>query len=207
MQNVTEDLICKTNVTFWSKLWHKDLIHRFEQQFPVGLWYEDNYFYFTLAPFARKIAFLPEEKINYLQRSGSITAYKEHPKILDKIRIADAILNFYQKHPLPPNLKRTELIAFEDCLFSGLDSTISEAYRTKLLKMAQTVAKNSGLIKQYPQRFRFLKKTPWYLTPFIKHTIKKSYYGLPGFPLIKINRRDNLETIRILGIKIKTRAL
>lgn len=207
VQDVTEDLIRKTNVTFWSKLWRRDLIERFALRFPVGLWYEDNYFYFTLAPFARKIAFLPEEKINYLQRRGSITSHKEHPKVYDKLRIAAAIEFFYIQHPLPHHLKKVALYAFEDCFYCGYVQATSETYRINFLKMASRIANSCDLIKQYPQRIRFLKKIPWYLKLFIKHTLRKSYYGLPGIPVLTISRRNKEEIIRLFGIKINKKQI
>lgn len=200
-QPVTPELVRYTNATFWSKLWRKSLIDHFQQTFPVGLRYEDNYFWYTLAPFARRIAFAPDEKIYYIQRSGSIMSDTTSPKLLDRLSIAQAILDFYHQHPLPNHFLPLDLLVFEECFFET-QKTIPDTLRPSFHRTAQLVAEQSGLIRRYPERLRFLKRRPCYLKPFVKHSPRKSYYGLPGLPLLTITRRGDEQTIRFLCIKI-----
>ena len=205
-QPPTLDLIRYTNVTFWSKLWRSSLISRFHQRFPLGLWYEDTFFWYTLAPFARNIAFLPDMKYMYIQRGGSITSHTSSPKSLDRIAIAQAILAFYRSHSLPPHLQGIDYIAFTECYRSTLDK-LPDTLRPSFHRTAQLVAEQSGLIRRYPERLRFLKRIPCYLKPFVKHSPRKSYYGLPGLPLLTITRRGDEQTTRLLGIKLNKKKI
>ncbi len=205
-QTPTPELIRYTNVTFWSKLWRKSLIERFQQTFPVGLRYEDTYFWYTLAPFARRIAFAPDEKIYYLQRPGSIMSDKSSPKLLDRLAIAQAILEFYRQHTPPPHLQGVDYIAFTDCYQSALVE-LSDTLHPSFHRTAQQVAEQSELIRRYPERLRFLTRIPWYLKPFVKHSPRKSYYGIPGLPLLTITRRGDEQTTRLLGIKLNKKKI
>ena len=201
---VSLDLIQQINVTFWNKLWRKQLIDRFQQRFPVGLCHEDNYFWFTLAPFARSIAFAPERKIYYLQRFGSIMSEikSNEDKMLDRLRVVEAVQIFHQEHPLPEPMQKAELIAFENSFYAGMAANPVQ-FRQSFWSKAQHIATKYGLIRQYRQRLRFLSPIPWWLRPFVRHKISKSYYGLPGLPIITIVRYENKELFRLFGLKIK----
>ena len=197
------DLISQSPVTFWDKLWRKSLIDRFNCRFPVGLWYEDTYFYYALAPFARKISYRPDKKYHYVRRGGSIMSEStsSNPKLFDRLRIALATLDFYKENPLPENFQKMKLIAFSTNFFSSLE-LISQDCMKAYLDMAREVALQHDLLKEYPQQLRFLNKVPWWLRPFVRHKISKSYYGLPGLPIVTIIRHKDKQIIRILGIKI-----
>ncbi len=202
------DIISRTPVTFWNKLWRKSFIDRFNFRFPVGLWYEDACFYFALAPFARGITYLSEKKYHYVRRSGSVMSQTvaDNPKLFDRLRIAQATLDFYQQHPLPEELQKMRLVAFYSIFASSVELLSHDAAKAYFEK-AHDIALQYGLLEQYFRQLRFLNTPPWYLKPFVKHKISKSYYGLPGFPLLTISRRNEYEIIRLLGIKIKKRAL
>lgn len=203
VKEVNTKLIKKSPVVFWNKLWRKSLIERYNCRFPTGLLYEDTYFYYALAPFARRIAYLPDKKYVYIQRSGSImseTRGKSH-RSLDRLHIARHTLNFFESHPLPEFLRDIRLIAFTENFFSNL-LMLPDGLYASYINEAQKIAYQYNLIPQYGAKLRFLKRTPWYLKPFVRHSIKKSYYGFLGVPIITIIRHQNAEIFRLFGIKI-----
>lgn len=206
--NITEpsnDILAHMPVTFWDKMWRRSFVEHYHVRFPVGLWYEDTYFFFALAPFARKISFRPEKKYNYLRREGSIMSKTnaKTPKTLDRLRIADAILDFYHHHPLPPEMRKIRLFSFIVNFFSDLPS-VPDAHMKQYMQLASDIAYQYELITEYPAQIRYLKRVPWWLKLFVKHKINKSYYGLPGLRLIKITRFGEREIIRFLGIKVRS---
>ena len=192
--------------SFWNKLWRRKLVKQYCGSFPVGLWFEDVYFYWTLAPFARKISYRPEKKYNYIRHGCSIMskAYNAYPKIFDYLEIAKRIQEFYLAHPLPEHLKHLRLFTFIVNFSAPLEYTLKDKMQA-YWREAYTIARQYGLIRQYPAELRFLKPVPWFLRLFVKHKTSKSYYGLPGLPLLTITRKAQKEEFRFLWIKICSR--
>ena len=204
VQEVSTELIQNSPVIFCSKLWRKSLIDRFNCRFPKGLLYEDTFFFFALAPFARHISYMPDMKYMYIQRQDSIMGETraKSPRSLDRLHIAKHTLDFYESHPLPAHLQELRLTAFIANFLSNiriLPDGLYEAY----INMAREIATQYKLLAQYKSRLRFLQCPPWWLKPFVRHTISKSYYGLPGIPFITIIRHKDKEIIRFLGIRIR----
>ncbi len=189
------------------KMWRKSLIDRFNHKFPEGVRYEDSYFYYTLAPYARCISYRPDKKYNYMRWADSfMSTAAAHSNSFPHILIIESILDFFQHHPLPQNTQHTDIIAFLDCCHAGIAIT-PKPHLPHFLKQAQQTAAKYGLLERYPRWLRFLITTPWWLKPFVKHKPGKSYYGLPGLAFLVISRRNCEEIFRLLGLVIAKRSL
>ena len=199
--------LTQTPVSFVNKLWRKNFVKQYSATFPIGLWFEDVYFYFALAPFARKIAYRPEKKYQYVRRPGSIMSETSafNPKVFDYIKVAQALLCGYIKRPLAAQFRHLGLFVFITNFLSALEYTPKTQIKS-LFRLAFEVAKQYGLMQQYPARLRFLNPVPWFLKPFVRHKVRKSYYGLPGLPVLTITRKPDREDLRFLGISIPSLA-
>lgn len=97
---VTPEYILKRhkNVTVWTKLYKKSLILENKISFPVGLIYEDEYFYFAIMPYAKKVVQCNTGMYYYRQSGGSIVAKaKSQKRCYDIFEIFELIYNFYQE--------------------------------------------------------------------------------------------------------------
>ena len=195
------ELLSRTHVVFWNKLWRRELIEKFQCRFPLGFWYEDMYFWRALSPFARKIAYLPDAKINYVRQPNSImsSSGNGNPKTLDHVYIIDAILAYYEKHPLSyPN---SELDVF---LFSYQCAIIDVPIKlhAKLREGYLAVARRRGLFSRYARALKFLQPVPRYQRIFCKHQPGKSAYGIGRLKLFTIQYKNGIKITRLLGIRI-----
>lgn len=195
------ELLSRTHVVFWNKLWRRELVEKFQCRFPVGLWYEDMYFWRALAPFARNIVYLPDAKINYVRQPDSIMSSSGtgNPKTLDHIYIIDSILEYYQKHPL--NYPNSELDVF---LFSYRCAVVDVPIRfhDKLKEGYLAVARQRRLYSRYAGALSFLQPVPRYLRIFCKHQPGKTTYGLFGLNIFTIQYKNGIKITRLLGVRI-----
>lgn len=93
------ELLTKMMPTVWNKLYKKSWFDSLDIKFPVGLRYEDSSFSIRLAPFIRKLAYVNEPLVYYVQRQDSIT-YTQNSKVGDMLTVFNDIFEFYQKHNL-----------------------------------------------------------------------------------------------------------
>jgi glycosyltransferase involved in cell wall biosynthesis len=71
---VRQDLISKTAVMAWNKIYRRSIVEKYNLQFPVGLYYEDNSFWFAYGLLCEKIFFIKERLYIYNRHSDSITS-------------------------------------------------------------------------------------------------------------------------------------
>ena len=200
----TPRLISETNDSFWNKLWRKELLDRLNAQFPEGLWYEDSFFWRAVAPFARDISFLSEKKVNYVRHGESIMSrvFKKDPKTMDRVLIAELLMEYYKGNHLPVKLSEVELDAFLFYFTTALSDVPKTLHSEVWVRMRQ-IAQDHGLLKMWPERMGFLLPVPMLLRPFVRHHGPgKSSYGIPGFRPLVIQRKNGMRIIRFLGIKI-----
>ncbi len=203
-QPPTPSIVAETNDSFCTKIFRRSLIEQTNSSFPAGLWYEDSLFWRTAAPFARNIAFLPGEKYNYVRHEGTIMSqvFGKNPKTLDRVRIAERLMNAYTAHPLPSHLQQVQLDSFLFCFNCALSDVPHELHPRVWAGMRQ-IAQQHALFDKWPSHLSFLKPVPLLLRPFVRHQGPgKSSYGLPGFRPLVIQRRNGMKITRFLGIKL-----
>lgn len=94
-----KEMLVSQMATLWNKLYRTEWVKSIPLKFPTGYRYEDAYFLYCLAPFVRKITFVEEPFVHYVQREGSIT-HNHNEKVKDMIHVFESILDFYHKNDL-----------------------------------------------------------------------------------------------------------
>lgn len=150
----TWELVSATNCFFWNKLWRKSFLDAHPTEFPVGLQYEDAYFYFTLAPHARNIYFILEKLYFYYQRADSIMN-KRTAKGADHISIAELILEKFNSSSAPEGFtssppSRFSLFIWEGYTKQGLRHTPREMHKS-IFAEAKRIADKFHLSEIYPK--------------------------------------------------------
>ena len=69
----SKEMLVEMMPTVWNKLYKRSWFESLDIAFPVGLRYEDSSFSIRLAPFIKKLAYVSEPLIYYVQRQDSIT--------------------------------------------------------------------------------------------------------------------------------------
>lgn len=109
-QSITPELLSCVNVNFCAKLWRRSLIDRCGARFVPEMWFEDNYFFFTVAPYAERMAFCTDKLYFRYMRADSImgqTFAKKSEKSIDYLRVREAVLKEYRRRGLPEVLGRS----------------------------------------------------------------------------------------------------
>ncbi len=97
--NLENDMMINLFATLWNKIYDTEFIKSLNIQFPDNYRYEDASFLYKITPHIKKISFINESLINYVQRDGSIT-HTHNSKVKDMIYVFDDILNYYKKNDL-----------------------------------------------------------------------------------------------------------
>lgn len=204
-QQVTPQLLLDTNCFFVTKLWRKRFIDKHQGHFPIGLQYEDAYFYYSLAPFAKSIHFIPTPLYHYWQRCDSIM-HVHSAKGADHLEIINLIFRQYRKHPLPAAFgsirpSRFELFLMENYTTYALNHTPLELHRQVLLRACK-IAGKFDLLFTFPRETAWLKPQGRYAPLFIRARRGKLSYCLFGLPVLSFQFKDNTQITRLLGIRI-----
>ncbi len=202
-------LIKETNDSFWNKLWRKEFIDKQSIRFPIGLWYEDSFFWRAAAPFAEKIRYLTEKKINYVRRCDSTMSkiFNKEPKTMDRVHIAEHLLSYYQAHPLPSHLRQVQLDSFLFCISCAF-SDVPRKLHPQVWKKFQRLSQEYDMLKHWPHQLNFLKSIPLLLRPFVHRTNpNKTAYGIPGFRPLVIQKKNGMRIVRFLGIKLSRKPI
>lgn len=96
---------------FCNKIWHRGIIDKDHHRLPTNLWWEDNVFFYEIAPYLDKILLLPDIKYHYMRYDdGESTLDKAanfHPKVMDGLKAVEMVLEYYKKYPLPAGMELT----------------------------------------------------------------------------------------------------
>ena len=95
----SKEMLVEMLPTVWNKLYKRSWFESLDIAFPVGLRYEDSSFSIRLAPFIKKLAYVSEPLIYYVQRQDSIT-YTQNAKVGDMLTVFQDIFDFYRAHHL-----------------------------------------------------------------------------------------------------------
>ena len=202
-QEPTRELLLHTDVVFWNKLWKRSIVEKYKVRFPEGLWYEDAYFWFALAPFARQIRNLTEKKYHYVLRNNSImgATFDGCSRAIEHILITDRILDFYRQHPLPSHLVNTVIDLFiHHYMVASFHLPVSQ--HEHLFRTAREIAQRHGLLSRWPTALAFFQPIPKWKKLFVSHKIKKSSYGIGPIKLLTVQCKNGTETARLLGMKL-----
>ncbi len=92
----TKEMIEKIRVVAWNKLIKKEILEDTKIQFPKGYRYEDVEFTYKLIPYIKKVSFLKEACIHYIQREGSISN-SQNERTREIFDVLEHVLQYYKK--------------------------------------------------------------------------------------------------------------
>lgn len=92
----TKEMIEKIRVIAWNKLIKKEILEDTKIQFPKGYRYEDVEFTYKLIPYIKKVSFLKEACIHYIQREGSISN-SQNERTREIFDVLEHVLQYYKK--------------------------------------------------------------------------------------------------------------
>ena len=107
---LTNEIIRKTNVVLWNKIWKKSLIDQYQINFPPCREYDDDCFYLQYMSVAKKIMYIDDKLYNYFRRQDSVSgkvAVKKDNSFLDKIYVARYYFDFLLQNKILPQNKNT----------------------------------------------------------------------------------------------------
>ena len=109
---LNEDVIKRTDVHIWNKIFRRSLINRYGLCFPDGLYYEDAFFTLAYLLLSRRGFYLPERLYHYRLRSDStmgLSRRGDFDRAADHLLVMLELLKFMKTHGLLPG--RENLLA------------------------------------------------------------------------------------------------
>lgn len=102
-QQITGELIQRTNVMLWNKIFKADLVRQYGIDFPTGYEYDDNCFYWQYMCVAKTVCFLDEELYNYLRRNDSVMGKvynRKNKGVYDSLYSLEHFYDFLRRNSL-----------------------------------------------------------------------------------------------------------
>ena len=121
-KQATSELLEQTTVTVWNKAFKRTILHENQIGFTQGL-FEDNGFYWSYAPYVKKISFINEYWYNYVQRADSVFGKLYRGDISyagNFARVFEALVDFYKTRRLWTNYQPYLEIAFKQMFLFSL---------------------------------------------------------------------------------------
>lgn len=94
-----KEMMVKLFATLWNKIYKTDFIKETKLQFPTGNRYEDACFLYCLAPHVKKIAFIDEPFVSYVQHETSIT-HTNNAQVKNMITVFKIIVDYFKENNL-----------------------------------------------------------------------------------------------------------
>ncbi len=91
-----KEMVIRLFATLWNKLYKTEFIKSTQLQFPSGNRYEDAYFLYCLAPQVKKLSFVNESFVSYIQHDSSIT-HTHNNQVKNMITVFELIVKYYQE--------------------------------------------------------------------------------------------------------------
>lgn len=100
---ISENVLRVNPVDIWGKMWRKAVIDKHHTSFPIGLWYEDQFFWNIIAPHCNYIYFLDDVKdcYHYRLRDDSIMGQSfsnKSRKVVDLLHVLSLICEYWSNH-------------------------------------------------------------------------------------------------------------
>ena len=88
------ELIMFGRSVVWNKLYNREWLQSTGVSFAVGLYHEDIDFFVRIVPYIRKIAYIDQACVHYVQRGDSINNSKSR-KLLDIHKVLSGLIEYY----------------------------------------------------------------------------------------------------------------
>lgn len=151
----------------WNKLYRKELFIKYNLKYPKKLWYEDIPVTVPLFAFAKKISYVSEVLIYYVQRDSSIMASKNTNKMRDIFVVLELVYEEYRNFNLIDKYNQElEYLFIEQLMLYGSFRFYrsSESFRLmneslKIMKKYFPKWRNNIYLKTMHKHYQFYLKT------------------------------------------------
>ena len=95
-----DDLFLRTNVVAWNKIHRREIIVGKHLHFPVGLHFEDEYFYAVYTAYIKTMVFVPNKFYFYRRRAASIIGQARKNALnyaVQRVQIANRIWQYHEE--------------------------------------------------------------------------------------------------------------
>ncbi|MDR0666890.1 MAG: glycosyltransferase [Campylobacteraceae bacterium] len=153
LKNISDDVLWKTDVVTWNKIYRRTILEKYEIEFPEGLRHEDAYFFNAYTCWIKTIFFINEKLYNYRRRAGSVMNQIFVSKTvhsIDHLKVGIAFYEYLKKHDL-------------FWIRSDYMCRLFFAYLRFALQYAQT---NDGQSAVYDLALDFMRREKWPLEIF-----------------------------------------
>lgn len=151
--NITSKLLNDIDVSSWNKIFKRSIIEQSGIRYPLGLWYEDAYFFYAYTWSSQTISFAPVDKpvYNYIRRNGSIMdkTFKKHPKACDHIEISFKLFDFLKEKKLFSKQSRDFGVLFANNLVLALCNVPDETIPHIISRLQEFYDKNHRYIASF----------------------------------------------------------
>lgn len=93
------EMIVYARVVAWNKLIRKKIIDEIHIEYPKGLRYEDIEFFYKMVPYYKKVSFVKEPLVHYIQRSDSISNV-QNSRTSEIFTVLDNVITYYRKNQI-----------------------------------------------------------------------------------------------------------
>lgn len=210
---LTDDIINKTTVCVWNKMFKTDIINSNNISYPVGIEMEDNAFFYTYWINCKYAYYINEYFYNYVQRRNSCydkILSKESPIIAPHIRNLGYVIRYFEQHNsistkkdfILYKLKGFLKFDYESSLKGNELKVISEAFNLGKMLINYPEFKNNLLIQNlnaqnYENVIAIIKNKPIYIWKNFFASFSKNYdeskymFKIFGIKFTFKNRRTN----------------
>ncbi len=162
----------------WNKLYKAELFLKTNIRYPKGIWYEDLATTAKIIPFCKKISYVNEAFVHYIQREGSIMS-TINEKMLDIYKAIESIEEYYRKNEIYEKYKKEiEYMYIENLVLYG---------NMRFLQLEN----GHKYIKESVQYIND-KFPTWQKNPYISNLAKKEQFTL------KLLGRNHLLLLKVL---------
>jgi glycosyltransferase involved in cell wall biosynthesis len=187
------DVILKSAVSPWNKIYLRDIISKYEISFSERLLYEDNSFHWKYMLQARNAYFLEEKLYNYRIRKNSIMhrTKSKLSRVEDHFLVCLDIFNYMKKYDLLEKYGKAIPFFFEHCLGVVLANTNDPL---KSAEMAQSTWSKINMPSNLDIIHALENKDYDYLVKWISYS--------PMEKIFSLKNRYGKRTLAIFGCQI-----
>lgn len=91
-----KEMLQKARVVAWNKLIKRSILEESKVQFPKGYRYEDVEFTYKLIPYLKKVSFVKEPFIHYIQRENSISNV-QNERTKEIFEVLEHVIEYYKE--------------------------------------------------------------------------------------------------------------
>lgn len=151
---VDDELLLRTDVSVWNKIFRRDIIERFGICFPEGVWYEDTAFFHLYGLCSHRAVYIAEPLYHYRRHKGSIMSHTFSglsERAQDLLTVARGIYSFMKRNGMFPRREEYYCRLFFALLSSAQGFEKREDCKRDLLEAAADFAEETGLeFTRYP---------------------------------------------------------